>query len=156
MPSVDRIVPTVWGHLGVPTAQSIYENSDFVNPVAAMPSLHAAFPLMLLLFFWSAGRWVRLGLGVYTLAMAFTLVYGGEHFVADIVAGWAMALGVHAVVGVGARRAPALVSRARSRAPERLLHGRRSSCRRRRRRSGPARRRTARGCRRSRSRSCRA
>ena len=94
MPSVDRIVPTVWGHLGVATAQSIYENGDFVNPVAAMPSLHAAFPLMLLLFFWSAGRWVRLGLGLYTLAMAFTLVYGGEHFVADILAG----------LGDGARR----------------------------------------------------
>jgi hypothetical protein len=117
MPSVDRVVPAVWGQLGVPTAQSIYENGDFVNPVAAMPSLHAAFPLMLLLFFWSSGRWARLGLGAYTLAMAFTLVYGGEHFVADIVAGWAMALGVHAVVGVGARRAPALFSPASSRAP---------------------------------------
>ena len=112
MPSVDRIVPAVWGQLGVPTAQSIYENGDFVNPVAAMPSLHAAFPLMLLLFFWSAGRWMRLALGLYTLAMAFTLVYGGEHFVADILAGWAMALGVHAVVGIGARRAPALLRRA--------------------------------------------
>jgi hypothetical protein len=110
MPSVDRIVPTVWDQLGVPTAQSIYENGDFVNPVAAMPSLHAAFPLMLLLFFWSSGRWVRLGLGAYTLAMGFTLVYGGEHFVADILAGWAMALGVHAVVSAGAaaagRRSP--------------------------------------------------
>ena len=108
LPPVDRVVPVVWGQLGVPTAQSIYENSDFVNPVAAMPSLHAAFPLMLLLFFWSAGRWVRAGLGLYTLAMGFTLVYGGEHFVADIVAGWAMALGVHALVSVGYRRAPAL------------------------------------------------
>jgi hypothetical protein len=113
IPHVDRVVPAVWGHLGVQTVQSTYENSDFVNTVAAMPSLHAAFPVMLLLFFWSAGRWVRLGLGLYTLAMAFTLVYGGEHFVADIVAGWAMALGVHAVVSVGFRRAPALL-RARS------------------------------------------
>jgi membrane-associated phospholipid phosphatase len=98
MQRVDRIVPEVWGHLGVGTAQSLYENSDFVNPVAAMPSLHAAFPLMLLLFFWSAGLWVRLLLGAYTLAMAFTLVYGGEHFVMDIVAGWLMALAVHFVV----------------------------------------------------------
>ena len=55
------------------------------------------------------------GLGLYTLAMGFTLVYGGEHFVIDIVAGWAMALGVHALVSVGFRRAPALSS-ARSRA----------------------------------------
>ena len=108
LPHIDRIVPTVWDQLGNSTAQSIYENGDFVNPVAAMPSLHAAFPLMLLLFFWSAGRWVRLALGLYTLAMAFTLVYGGEHFVADIIAGWARALGVHALVGVGVRRTPSL------------------------------------------------
>ena len=108
MPHVDRVVPIVWDQLGVSSAQSIYENGDFVNTVAAMPSLHAAFPLMLLLFFWSAGRWVRLGLGLYTLAMAFTLVYGGEHFVADILAGWAMALGVHALVEVAVRRAPSL------------------------------------------------
>jgi membrane-associated phospholipid phosphatase len=103
MASVDRIVPEVWGQLGVGTAQSLYENRDFVNPVAAMPSLHAAFPLMLLLFFWSAGRWVRLALGLYTLAMAFALVYGGEHFVIDILAGWAMALAVHAVVNAISR-----------------------------------------------------
>ena len=103
MASVDRIVPGVWGQLGVGTAQSLYENRDFVNPVAAMPSLHAAFPLMLLLFFWSAGRWVRLALALYTLAMAFALVYGGEHFVIDILAGWAMALAVHAVVSAISR-----------------------------------------------------
>jgi hypothetical protein len=98
IPHVDRIVPAVWGQLGVPTAQSLYENGKFVNLTAAMPSLHAAYPVMLLLFFWSAGWWVRAGLGLYALAMAFTLVYGGEHFVLDILAGWAMALAVHFVV----------------------------------------------------------
>jgi membrane-associated phospholipid phosphatase len=91
LPLTDRIVPLVWGHLGVGTIQSAYENSSFVNTVAAMPSLHAAYPFMLLLFFWPAGWLVRSALGAYTLAMAFTLVYGSEHFVMDIVAGWAMA-----------------------------------------------------------------
>ena len=99
LPVIDRIVPQVWGQLGVPTIQSAYENSGFVNTVAAMPSLHAAYPLMLMLFFWPAGRLVRVVLGSYTLAMAFTLVYGGEHFVADIVAGWAMALAAYWLVG---------------------------------------------------------
>ena len=90
-PSTTRIVPEVWGHLGVHTMQSTYENRSLVNTVAAMPSLHAAYPFMLLLFFWPAGRAVRIGLAAYTLAMAFALVYGGEHYVADILAGWAMA-----------------------------------------------------------------
>ena len=92
IPAVDRIVPEVWGQLGVGTVQSVYENSSLVNTVAAMPSLHAAYPVMLLLFFWSAGWYARVGLGLYALAMGFALVYGGEHFVTDILAGWVMAV----------------------------------------------------------------
>src|SRR3954454_4060306 len=98
LPQVTRIVPLVWGQLGVPTMKSAYENDSFVNTVAAMPSLHAAYPLMLMLFFWSVGTRVRIVLGAYTLAMAFTLVYGGEHFVVDILIGWAMALAIYAGV----------------------------------------------------------
>jgi hypothetical protein len=99
----DRIVPEVWGQLGVHTVKSLYENGDFVNTVAAMPSLHAAYPFMLMLFFWSAGWRARIPLAAYALAMAFTLVYGGEHFVADIVAGWAMALAVVGLVALAGR-----------------------------------------------------
>jgi membrane-associated phospholipid phosphatase len=87
---VARIVPYVWGQLGVRTASSVWEgHGDLVNLVAAMPSLHASYPAMLLLFFWPAGWWVRAGLGLYTVAMAFALVYSGEHFVVDILVGWA-------------------------------------------------------------------
>lgn len=107
---VARIVPEVWGRLGVGTVQSAYENGDLVNTVAAMPSLHAAYPFMLMLFFWSAGRAARIGLGLYTLAMGFALVYGGEHFVTDILAGWAMAGAAYALVAVA-------FSRGRSRSP---------------------------------------
>jgi PAP2 superfamily protein len=99
---VDRIVPFVWDRLGVPSMQSVYENSSLVNTVAAMPSLHAGYPFMLLLFFWPAGWRVRAALGAYTLAMGFALVYGGEHFVADIVAGWALAALAFAAVAAGA------------------------------------------------------
>ena len=62
--------------------------SGLVNMVAAMPSLHAAYPATLLLFFWNDGKWWRIVLGAYTLAMGFALVYGGEHFVVDILVGW--------------------------------------------------------------------
>lgn len=89
IPPVAKIVPTVWGHLGVPVAENLFETGNgLVNLVAAMPSLHAAYPAMLLCFFWRDGIWWRLVLGAYTLAMGFTLVYGGEHFVADILVGW--------------------------------------------------------------------
>ena len=101
MGPVTRIVPFVWDRLGVHTMSSVYENGDLVNTVAAMPSLHAAYPFMLLLFFWGSGWRARLGLGLYTLAMGYVLVYGGEHFVADIVAGWVLASAVFALVSAG-------------------------------------------------------
>jgi membrane-associated phospholipid phosphatase len=111
----DRVVPGIWDQLGVPTTQSVYENGGLVNTVAAMPSLHAAYPFMLLLFFWRAGPLVRTGLGLYTLAMAFALVYGGEHYVADILAGWAMAGAAYAVT-LGRLSAPGrALNRTRSR-----------------------------------------
>ena len=108
---VSRIVPSVWGHLGFPTAQTFFETGDgLVNLVAAMPSLHAAYPFMLLLFFWSSGWWVQAGLGLYTLAMAFALVYGGEHFVVDVLFGYVLALLAFAVVD-GVPRVAAWVRR---------------------------------------------
>jgi membrane-associated phospholipid phosphatase len=111
IPPIDRIVPEVWGQLGVGTVQSLYENERLVNTVAAMPSLHAAYPFMLLLFFWPAGRLVRAGLALYTLAMGYTLVYSGEHYVTDILAGWAMAGALFALVEVAGARLRALRSR---------------------------------------------
>jgi len=61
-----------------------------------MPSLHAAYPMLLLLFFWARGRpWMRALLVGYVLAMAFSLVYLGEHFVIDELAGWCAAAAVY-------------------------------------------------------------
>lgn len=116
---VDRIVPMVWDQLGVRTVSSVYENGDLVNTVAAMPSLHAAYPFMLLLFFWGAGRRVRAGLALYTVAMAYALVYSGEHFVCDILAGWALAGVAFAVVAL-ALRGGVLSPRSRARTRRRL------------------------------------
>jgi hypothetical protein len=92
-----RIVPIVWQHLGVHAAAALFTHgSEFANDVAAMPSLHAAYPMLILLFFWSRARpWVRALLAAYVLAMAFTLVYAGEHFVADEIAGWVFAATVY-------------------------------------------------------------
>jgi membrane-associated phospholipid phosphatase len=103
---IARVVPTVWDHIGIPAMQSVYEDNRLVNTVAAMPSLHAAYPFMLLLFFWSSVRpAARIGLSLYTVAMAFALVYGGEHFVVDILAGWAMAGATYAFTGFVVTRA---------------------------------------------------
>ena len=63
-----------------------------VNLVAAVPSLHAGMTLAIAVFLWNRVRrrwrpfWVA-----YVIIMAFTLVYTAEHFVIDILLGWALA-----------------------------------------------------------------
>jgi hypothetical protein len=92
-----RVIPVVWEHLGVHAAAALFtRGSKFANDVAAMPSLHAAYPMLLLLFFWVGARWwARTILVSYVLAMAFTLAYTGEHFVIDEIVGWAFAAAVY-------------------------------------------------------------
>jgi membrane-associated phospholipid phosphatase len=111
LPTVHRTVGDMWQHVGLAPASALFETRRaFYNEVAALPSLHAAYPVLLLLFFWPAGRMVRVGLGAYALAMAFTLVYTGEHYVSDIVVGWAYAVATFAAVSaawrLADRRAP--------------------------------------------------
>lgn len=61
------------------------------NPVAAMPSLHAAWALYMALIVWRLwGRWIGLGAMLLPLAMCFATVYLGHHYVIDQFAGWAL------------------------------------------------------------------
>jgi membrane-associated phospholipid phosphatase len=81
--------------------------SQYANPVAAVPSLHAAYTLLITLFLWRWVRWARPLLAAYPVAMAFALVYTAEHYVVDILLGWAYALAavwvVHRLADVLAR-----------------------------------------------------
>ncbi len=97
---ITRLIGNVWGHLGVGVADSIWgHGGDWSNTVAAVPSLHVAFPALILCFFWPTGRWwVRALCLAYVLAMSFTLVYAGEHYVFDIVLGWIYALATYLAV----------------------------------------------------------
>ena len=96
---VTRVIPVVWNHVGIHGAAFLFTGGNkFDNNIAAMPSLHAAYPMLLLLFFWKrAHRPVRVLLVTYVLAMAFTLVYTGEHFVIDEFVGWAYAIAAFVV-----------------------------------------------------------
>jgi hypothetical protein len=93
-----KIIDEMWSHVGLANGTHVLSATGaFANPVAAVPSLHAAYPMLLLLFFWkSAPRW-RWLLVTYTLAMGLTLVYTGEHYVIDILLGWLFATVVFVV-----------------------------------------------------------
>lgn len=96
-----RLVSAVSRHMGIERAPSAISGEQLSNPVAALPSLHAAYPLLLCLFFWPlAGRAMRAVLVTYVVAMGAVLVYGAEHFVFDLLMGWAYA----AAVAVGFAR----------------------------------------------------
>jgi PAP2 superfamily protein len=85
------------------------------NPLAAMPSLHFATSAMAAHVLADAGP-VQGALGwSYAVTLGFALVYLGEHYVADLLAGLALA---EAVRRQGPRAAPAL--RAVARAVQRL------------------------------------
>ncbi|MDX6573298.1 MAG: hypothetical protein QOC86_2454 [Gaiellales bacterium] len=91
IPHVARIGYIEGGNSPVSTSKSWIESNLLPNPVAAVPSLHAAYALLVLLF---AVAWRgRKGLWAapYTLGMWFTVVYLGDHYVADILVGAAYA-----------------------------------------------------------------
>lgn len=109
--AVDRVSLIGWEHLGLTAVARVSAlGQDGSNPVAAMPSLHAGAALLVAGFLWPVvRRWWRGVLAAYVLTMGLVLVYTGEHYVVDVVAGWltaAVALGAGSLV-----RSP---SRARS------------------------------------------
>ncbi len=65
---------------------SVYHNFN-PNPVAAMPSLHAAYPFLVLLFALSFFKLKALFFLPYVLLTWFSIIYLGEHYVVDIIAG---------------------------------------------------------------------
>jgi len=126
IPHVERVIPQIWGELGIPARFGVVGTGyEYANDVAAVPSLHAAFSLLIVLELRSimgsarrvprrhvagataggssrrvwALRVASLLLWLYPLAMGFALVWGGEHYVADLLLGWIYA--VAAYFGVG-------------------------------------------------------
>ncbi|MCY1046622.1 phosphatase PAP2 family protein [Corallococcus sp. bb12-1] len=63
------------------------------NVFGAMPSLHAAYPLMMVLVLWYKGVAWRVGTILFALLVAFSAVYLTHHYILDVLAG-----GVAAVV----------------------------------------------------------
>jgi membrane-associated phospholipid phosphatase len=75
----------------LPSAVSRYYNSLNPNPVAAFPSLHAAFPFLGFLALRRAyprAAWLAFA---WCILVWFSVVFLGEHYVVDVIAGVALA-----------------------------------------------------------------
>ncbi|HEY0638027.1 MAG TPA: phosphatase PAP2 family protein [Pseudonocardiaceae bacterium] len=99
---VERIATRGWDLLGLRTAGAWLADAQAdVNLVAALPSLHAAFAMMIAVTAWPLvrRRLARVALAAFPVAMGFSLVYGGEHYVTDVLVGW-----VYVAAACGAAR----------------------------------------------------
>lgn len=88
IPPIERIAERVAG----PAVHSAAEDIIGINEVAAMPSLHTAATVLVALVVVSLVPRTRRWIWLYPLAMAVSLVYLGEHYAADAIAGLALAL----------------------------------------------------------------
>lgn len=76
--------------LGVPMFKTLYDYVG-VNPFAAFPSLHSAFPWLIAVFALKAWRKKALPVLVLPVGIWFSAVYLGEHYVIDVMGGIAYA-----------------------------------------------------------------
>ncbi len=89
LPPVDRIATRGLDGLGLHQAKQLIDQGAAVtNDVAAIPSLHTGFAVLIAMWFYPRVPprhrfWLRPLLVAYPILMLATLVYGGEHYVVD-------------------------------------------------------------------------
>jgi membrane-associated phospholipid phosphatase len=101
-----RINHQVVQWLPIPKADALFQSGTrWSNDVAAVPSLHAAYAMMIALFLWPrvGSRWRPL-LAIYAVGMGLSLIYLGEHYLFDVLLGWVYAVATVLVVNWGAER----------------------------------------------------
>jgi membrane-associated phospholipid phosphatase len=91
LPHVERIASHGWEVLNLQEPEVLLQRGRAIaNPYAAIPSLHAGWALLVSITLWPyvSRRW-RFLLVAYPIAMGASLVYTGEHYVVDVLIGWA-------------------------------------------------------------------
>jgi hypothetical protein len=114
---ITRISSEVWAALGVHDFPSLY-NRISPNPVAAVPSLHAAYATLIALFSieFFKSRW-RYAAWLYPALIYFGTVYQGEHYLIDAVLGVLYALGMYEMTPFILRHAKRLMRNLRTQKP---------------------------------------
>ncbi len=99
LPPIQEITSTVMSHFltahfDMPSVYSFLR----ANPVAAIPSLHAAFPLLIFLFLWKRFSKPSLVFFPYVIGVWLTVMYLGEHYFIDVCIGALYAVMTFAIV----------------------------------------------------------
>lgn len=95
-----KVVTEVGSELNVNIYQYFDNRLRDSNPVAAMPSIHMAVSFAVLLIAFRRSLFLGFLALLYNGAMAFSLVYAGEHYLIDIAAGIMVTLFVYGALEV--------------------------------------------------------
>jgi membrane-associated phospholipid phosphatase len=89
IPPVHDLLKRTFFDMGLSKPAAFLGNPKNYNTVAAMPSLHAAWPVVGFLVARRFGlpRWTRILLLIQWFAVVFAIVYTGQHYVSDAILG---------------------------------------------------------------------
>jgi len=77
--------------MGMPIFENIYNKN--ANVLAAMPSLHSSYPVIVLYYGIKKGMpWMNWFFGIFMLGIWFSAVYTGHHYIIDVIAGALIAI----------------------------------------------------------------
>jgi membrane-associated phospholipid phosphatase len=99
-PPVERVAIATVHHLPSEAPIGLAYTHFSANEVAAVPSLHAALPMLIALVLVRLVGIRALPAVLYPLLMGFNLVYLGEHYAFDVLAGFAVALAAFTIVWI--------------------------------------------------------
>lgn len=98
IPNVNRILAVTLQSLRDPIYLPTIYSKLGVNQVAAVPSLHAAYPLLTALFVGEKAPKLLPMMAAYVFSVWMAIVYLGEHYVFDVVTGVIYALAAYGLV----------------------------------------------------------
>lgn len=101
---ITRIFDAVYSSMGIQDFSALY-NHYAPNPVAAMPSIHAAYAILFTMFVYRyfGKRWGALSL-IYPFLIIVGVVYMGEHYMVDVLAGMLLAFASYMLAPVVLRQ----------------------------------------------------
>lgn len=108
-PLIFRVMENVGKQLGGGIYNASYKVIGESNPIAAMPSIHMAITFLIVFPAFHAGKRWGIAALLYATAMGYSLIYLGEHYFVDIIAGCLITIYGWVAAGTWLKRvAPAL------------------------------------------------